>query len=61
MHTNSSQVDLGAPDPVADARLEGVPFRDCVLMPAEMLFIPAGWWHYVKALEPSFSLSYWWS
>lgn len=29
------------------------------LMPGEILFIPAGWWHEVKSLETSGFLSYW--
>jgi ribosomal protein L16 Arg81 hydroxylase len=25
-----------------------------------MLYIPPFWWHYVRALTPSFSVSFWW-
>ena len=33
---------------------------DCVLEPGQMLFIPPGWWHYVKSTTVSFSVSFWW-
>ncbi|PSN73550.1 Clavaminate synthase-like protein [Corynespora cassiicola Philippines] len=36
------------------------PYRECVLGPGECLYIPAGWWHYVRSLSPSFSVSFWW-
>lgn len=31
-----------------------------IVEPGELLFIPIGWWHHVRALEPSISLSFWW-
>ncbi|KAK9371214.1 hypothetical protein V1509DRAFT_613930 [Lipomyces kononenkoae] len=34
-------------------------FVDCILAPGDGLFIPAGWWHYVKSLSPSFTVSFW--
>ena len=36
-------------------------YVECVLKEGEMLFIPAGWWHYVRSLEVSFSVSFWWN
>jgi hypothetical protein len=33
-----------------------VTFKDFVLQPGEALFIPAGWWHHVRALDISISL-----
>ena len=30
-----------------------------ILAPGETLFIPRGWWHYVRALTPSFSVNFW--
>ncbi|KAF1967070.1 Clavaminate synthase-like protein [Bimuria novae-zelandiae CBS 107.79] len=32
-----------------------------VLGPGECLYIPTGWWHYVRSLTPSFSVSFWWN
>ncbi|CAP70263.1 uncharacterized protein PODANS_3_3460, partial [Podospora anserina S mat+] len=39
-------------------RLEYV---DCILEPGETLYIPVGWWHYVRGLSVSFSVSFWWN
>jgi [histone H3]-dimethyl/trimethyl-L-lysine36 demethylase len=59
--TNTSQVDLDHPGPEQRGALRGVPFEECVLGAGQMLYIPPGWWHYVKALSTSFSVSFWWS
>jgi hypothetical protein len=34
-------------------------FVDCVLEEGECLYIPLGWWHYVRSLSVSFSVSFW--
>ena len=34
-------------------------FVDTVLGPGDALFIPAGWWHHVRALTTSMSVSFW--
>ena len=36
------------------------PFYDVHLNAGDMLFIPRGWWHFVKSLSNSISVSYWW-
>uniref|UniRef100_A0A2P2L7T1 Transcription factor n=2 Tax=Rhizophora mucronata TaxID=61149 RepID=A0A2P2L7T1_RHIMU len=33
---------------------------DCILEEGEMLYIPPRWWHYVRSLTTSFSVSFWW-
>ncbi|KAJ4389778.1 hypothetical protein N0V93_007250 [Gnomoniopsis smithogilvyi] len=38
-----------------------VPFVDCILEPGDTLYIPIGWWHYVRGLSVSFSVSIWWN
>ncbi|KAI8624540.1 Clavaminate synthase-like protein [Xylariaceae sp. FL1651] len=38
-----------------------VPFVDCILEPGDALYIPIGWWHYVRGLSVSFSVSFWWN
>lgn len=38
-----------------------VPFVDCILEPSDTLYIPIGWWHYVRGLSVSFSVSIWWN
>ncbi|GLC35226.1 hypothetical protein PLESTB_000587900 [Pleodorina starrii] len=37
-----------------------LPYQDVVLEPGYMLYIPPGWWHFVRALSTSFSVSFWW-
>lgn len=34
-------------------------FVDCILEEGECLYIPVGWWHYVRSLTVSFSVSFW--
>lgn len=38
-----------------------MPFVDCILEPGDTLYIPIGWWHYVRGLSVSFSVSFWWN
>lgn len=61
MHTNTSQVDVEAPDPARFPRFGGVPYAECVLEAGQMLYMPPKWWHFVKAVTVSFSCSFWWS
>lgn len=58
--SNSSRVDVDAPDHEKFPEYGKEPFLECVLKEGEMLYIPPGWWHYVKSLTTSFSVSYWW-
>ncbi|NYE61603.1 hypothetical protein FHW58_002810 [Duganella sp. 1224] len=37
--------------------MAGVPVRECVLAPGELLFLPVGWWHFVEALDVSITVS----
>ncbi|KAK0641536.1 hypothetical protein B0T16DRAFT_420009 [Cercophora newfieldiana] len=48
--------------PAADIELfRDVPYVDCILEAGDTLYIPIGWWHYVKGLSVSFSVSFWWN
>lgn len=40
---------------------KNIPFVDCILEPGDTLYIPIGWWHYVRGLSVSFSVSIWWN
>ncbi|XP_045848753.1 bifunctional peptidase and arginyl-hydroxylase JMJD5 isoform X1 [Meles meles] len=55
------QVDVENPDLERFPRFAEAPFLSCVLSPGEVLFIPVQYWHYVRALDLSFSVSFWWS
>lgn len=35
-------------------------FIEGVLGPGECLFVPRGWWHYIRSLSASCSVSFWW-
>jgi hypothetical protein len=53
-----SSVDPVSPDPVRFPAF-GMALRyDLVLNPGESLFLPVGWWHWVKALDISVSVSF---
>lgn len=71
---NTSRVDAGvvegwdeAPEgggEISEAeaeRFSGAEYWDCVLEPGDTLYVPIGWWHYVRSLSVSFSVSFWWN
>jgi hypothetical protein len=39
---------------------ERAAYCETILAPGDCLYIPRGWWHYVRSLSPSFSVSFWW-
>ncbi|CAA6675080.1 unnamed protein product [Spirodela intermedia] len=61
MLSNSSQVDLDDVDPQRFPNVQALQFVDCILEEGEALYIPPKWWHYVRSLTPSFSVSFWWA
>eukprot|EP00210_Caulerpa_lentillifera_P002821 g2695.t1 len=60
MNKNSSRIDLDNVQQVREFGLEKISHMDCILNPGDALFIPQGWWHYVRSLDVSFSVSFWW-
>ncbi|NXG45897.1 KDM8 protein, partial [Psilopogon haemacephalus] len=58
---NTSQVDVEDPDLVKFPNFRKAALQSCVLMPGQVLFIPVQYWHYVRSLDISFSVSFWWS
>lgn len=72
---NTSELDVGVlegwdePAPDLDRieldamrdDLQGVEYWECILEPGDALLIPIGWWHYVRSLSVSFSVSFWWN
>lgn len=57
---NTSLVDVESPDLAQFPLFSKATYFDCILEPGEMIFIPKGWWHFVRSLTPSFSVSFWW-
>ncbi|KAM3598485.1 uncharacterized protein V6R79_018634 [Siganus canaliculatus] len=58
---NTSQVEVENPDTERFPEFAQAPYQECVLQPGDVLFIPVRHWHYVRSLELSFSVSFWWS
>jgi hypothetical protein len=38
---------------------KAAPYMEAILAPGECLYLPVGWWHYIRSLTPSFSVSFW--
>jgi len=53
-----SSVDLESVDLDRFPAMRDVPVLETVLEPGECLFIPLGWWHWVRSLEISTSLTF---
>jgi lysine-specific demethylase 8 len=59
--SNTSQVeDIETPDYQRFPLLRHAEYVETVVRPGDLLMIPRGWWHYVRSLSVSFSISYWW-
>jgi len=59
--STTSQVDVENPDLTTFPLFEGVTFSDCILREGDLLYIPPMYWHYIRSLTTSFSVSFWWS
>lgn len=53
-----SQVDITRPDLAQFPRFRDANVIDVELAPGEVLFLPVGWWHWVKALDRSITVSF---
>ncbi|XP_037786074.1 bifunctional peptidase and arginyl-hydroxylase JMJD5-like [Penaeus monodon] len=57
--SNTSQAEIEGPQ--ADwPLLQQAQYHDLILAPGESLYIPPRYWHYVRSLSTSFSVSFWW-
>ena len=56
---NVSAVDVEAPDMGRFPEFAHAVGYECVLGPGEGLYMPAGCWHHVRSLSPSWSISFW--
>ena len=60
--SNTSMIDVEGTTALADYPEFGIAWEngyDCLLNEGDILFIPKGWWHYVRSLSTSFSVSFW--
>lgn len=58
--SNTSQIDAESINLQKFPLAARAKFTHAFLRPGEMLFIPAKHWHYVRSLDVSFSVSFWW-
>ncbi|KAF8936373.1 hypothetical protein EDD21DRAFT_372503 [Dissophora ornata] len=56
---NTSQVDVEHPDLDRHPRFAEAQYVETILAPGEVLYIPFHWWHYIRSLSTSFSVSFW--
>lgn len=57
---NTSQVDVENPDFEKFPRFKNLNYNEFILEPGEMLYLPPKYWHFVRSLSVSFSVSFWW-
>jgi ribosomal protein L16 Arg81 hydroxylase len=53
-----SSVNMEDPDTQAHPLFQSAPQSSVILSPGEALFVPVGWWHHVRALDESISVSF---
>ena len=57
-HAVYSLVDAGKPDYLQFPSFKDARVFELQLGPTEVLFLPVGWWHYVKALDTSITVTF---
>ncbi|KAG0372441.1 hypothetical protein BGX24_000248 [Mortierella sp. AD032] len=56
---NTSQVNVEEPDLERHPLFAKAEYAETILGPGDMLYIPFQWWHYIRSLSTSFSVSFW--
>lgn len=56
---NFSPVDVDDWNPTLHPNFRNAQGYKFLLGPGDVLYIPAGWWHWVRAVTPSISVNYW--
>lgn len=56
---NTSMVDIDNVDHEKNPSFKEANYSECILGPGDMCIIPINWWHYVKSITESCSLSIW--
>ena len=62
--SNTSEVDVeveGSKQETAFPLFKDAKYVETVLEAGECLYVPVGWWHYIRSLSVSFSVSFWWN
>jgi hypothetical protein len=54
-----SRIDPEMPDVARYPRVKGVRFFIGTVAPGDLLYIPRGWWHFLRATTESISLNFW--
>jgi [protein]-arginine 3-hydroxylase / protease len=57
---NTSMVDVENPDARQFPAFLQAPYVETILDEGQTLYIPPRWWHFVKSLSTSWSVSFWW-
>ncbi|KAI1616103.1 hypothetical protein EDD37DRAFT_100757 [Exophiala viscosa] len=65
--SNTSQIDVAAMElsPHEDwdevyPGISTIPYVECILEAGQALYVPVGWWHYVRSCSVGISVSFWW-
>lgn len=58
--SNTSQVYVENADSNQFPNFKHATCKECILEPGDVLYIPPKYWHYVRSLDVSFSVSFWW-
>ena len=53
-----SDVDCENPDASLYPKFRNATIIDVTVEPGEVLFVPVGWWHHVRALDVSMTISF---
>ena len=61
LNLHFSPVEVERPDRDRHPRFARATPLELTMHPGEMLYIPATWWHYLRALDPSISMNFWWN
>ncbi|KAJ8657937.1 hypothetical protein O0I10_006465 [Lichtheimia ornata] len=57
--SNTSQIDVEHPDQENFPLVNKAEYLECILQQGELLYMPPRWWHYIRSLSTSFSVSFW--
>ena len=62
--SNTSQVEVEGDEKARHRnfpKYQRATYMETVLEEGHCLYIPVGWWHYIRSLSSSFSVSFWWN